>query len=125
MFDPRKDADGIEAAILELLEESYAHSRTARVPSETTREHMMAGRPPRKLSPAYYRLADYLLWLDQVIKTGLRIRQATEDEVTGLCALSCARDKFERQHPPCYQCGLRQQSEYAVACWSCNAEFKR
>jgi len=86
---------------------------------------MLRSLPERKLSPGFYRLGEYLLWLEQNIRATVPFESMAAFEAQGLCVLSRARNDFESNHPPCGRCGELQDGRFALMCWSCGLEFKR
>lgn len=127
-IDVTRDLEGIQQAIADLLEEAFVWSRVA--PSmdgaaEGTRERMMGTLPPRKLSPGYYRIAQYLLWLEERIRVCVPVSWLPAADADGLCVLARARAQFENNHPTCSVCGAPQDSRFATSCHQCGAEFKR
>lgn len=128
-FDPGRDRDGLKQALLHLMEESLAFHRIQSnldSASDATRERLVQQMPERELSPAYYLLGDYLIWLAAGLEAvGASLPDATAFEANGLALLKAARNEFESKHPPCWQCGERQDTRDALQCHSCGAEFKR
>lgn len=128
-FDPGRDREGLKQALIQLMEESWAFRRVeSRLDSasDATREKLLLDLPERALSPAYYLLGDYLIWLASCLEAvGASLPDATAFEANGLAILGGARNKFESDHPPCWSCGERQESKLDLQCWNCGAEFKR
>lgn len=128
-FDPGRDREGLKQALLHLMEESLTFRRiesTLDSASDATRERLLGQMPERQLTPAYYLLGDYLIWLAAGLEAvGASLPDATAFEANGLAILAAARNEFEREHPPCWQCGERQDSRDALQCCECGAEFKR
>ena len=127
-FDAARDSAGLKQAIAELLEEGFAYSRIAPLldsADDANRERMLRSLPPRNLTEGYYKLGEYLLWLEQHVRIGVPLNQAAAYEANGLCLLSAARHEFEHKHPPCGACGAMQDSQYATACYKCGQEFRR
>lgn len=107
-----RDAQGLKAAMLELLEMSL---------SPAQREEDI---PETKLSPGYFARVEYLVRLEGMMKAGATF-ELLADEVEGLQALQSARGEFEREHPSCSGCGTPQYSAFAQRCHACGAQFKR
>ncbi|MGB8887113.1 MAG: hypothetical protein WCC87_10350 [Candidatus Korobacteraceae bacterium] len=133
-FDLARDEVGLKQALLDLFEESLAWSRlqsSLEKGDERSRESKLRSLPERKLSPGFYRLGEYLLWLERRIQAAgplLRLcggESIAGFEAEGLCVLSQARNEFERKHPPCGRCGELQDGRFVLMCWSCGLEFKR
>lgn len=129
-IDATRDGEGLCQAIGELLERSYAHGRTFRGLDEDElggeqEERMFNSLPRLTLSPAYYKRAEYLLWLERAKKGGLIRDEFSLAEADGLMAVAEARAKFEREHPPCGVCGALQDSPFATSCRACPTEFMK
>lgn len=127
-IDVRRDSEGLERAIGELLERSFAESRVTRSfddADESSQEGMFGALPPLTLSPGYYKRADYLLWLDKYKEIGLFDGGWMNDEALGLIAVSLARAAFNRNHPPCGICGALQESAFSTSCCKCGTEFMK
>jgi|SRR3954468_11996050 hypothetical protein len=99
-----KDRDGVQAAALEMMVESL--SKTP---------------PKRKLSDGYYKMAEYLFWLEGTKE----ITQVafTADEVNGLSALAQARQEFRATHPGCPRCGAANHFA-SFSCRKCRHELQ-
>ncbi len=128
VLDPARDHEGLLNAFAEVLEEDFAQSRMRRSledAADESREHMVATLPRRTLSEGYYKLAEYLLWLEGLIAVGAPILQMAMLEADGLGVLKRARSNFERNHPECGSCGARQDTKFAVQCCGCGTQFRR
>lgn len=130
VIDIARDCEGIEQAIGHLLEEGFAFARVrSSIDSaeEDNQDRMIGSLPVRELSPGYYKLGEYLLWLDDVIQTKAAVVGVGMKafEVEGLRALRVARNEFERRHPQCSSCGARQDSQFAPQCYECGVEFRK
>ena len=127
-FELVRDGDAVKQALICLFEESLAWHRlkpTLESTDEADRELQLQSLPERKLSPGFYRLAEYLMWLGARMQaTALRL-DLLSFEAEGLCILSQARSEFESNHPPCGRCGEMQDSRMSLMCWCCGQEFKR
>lgn len=126
-IDPARDAEGIQTALRELLEESLAFARvkgSMETAGDETREMMIRSLPPRTLAAGYYRMAEHLLWLEARIKSVMTLPLAAY-EMEGIVSLARVRREFEHDHPPCFQCGELQLGRFATSCHACGAEFKR
>lgn len=128
-WDPGRDREGLEQALLELMEEGLAFRRLEQKldsADDSTRERLARMMPDRELSPGYYMLGDYLIWLDQrVEKMKAGLVDAAAFEVDGLCILAQAREKHDREHPFCPHCGERQDNRFWQRCFDCGFEVKR
>ena len=127
-MDVARDVKGLKLAILDLLEEGFAISRvTLSVEDvEGKKALMLSAIPPRKLTPGYYKLGEYLLWLDQHARAGVPLGGTLAAfEADGMCAMDAARAEFEHEHPTCGCCGVRQDNRFVPQCRECSVEFKR
>lgn len=123
-----KDAEGLQLALRELFEESYLLGETAGIMSksdEETRARIQDDMPERSISPGYYGRAVYLLDLASAIERGVQYSAGslTPDDVRGLDALKRAKQEFERDHPQCPACSIRQPNQYMMQCVSCKTKF--
>jgi len=121
-----RDEEGLRQAIIELLEQGFAHGRVARSLDDSDgdgRDRILGSLPPLTLSPGYYKRAEYLLWLEKCKKYALIDGPFTVMEADGLMAVADARAEFERNHPPCGICGVFQDSPFATSCHKCGTEF--
>lgn len=126
-IDVTRDSVGLKQALGELLEESYAFSRVRRTldrSSDESRERQIARLPGRSLSPGYYKLAEYIFWLEERIKAGIRFDRLDAFEMEGLTMLLRARGDFEYNHPTC-ACGAHQDSRFELQCHACGIEFQK
>lgn len=127
-FDPGRDAEGLRKALLHLMEESYTLGRVQPMldkADEATREKLLQQVPKRNLGEGYYVLGDYLIWLSLCMERSGLLKDPTAVELNGLTILAAARAEFEREHPPCWQCGERQDNRFASCCHECGAKFRR
>lgn len=129
MFDVARDAEGLKQAIEGLLEEGFAYSRIA-LPLESSddegRDRLLRTLPERNLSEGYYKLGQYLLWLEQHLRSAsIDLDKGEALEVDGLCVLSAARREFEHKHPPCGGCGALQDTRFVGSCHACGIEFRK
>jgi hypothetical protein len=127
-FELARDERGLKEALLSLFEESLAFSRmesALNTSGDDDRERMVRSLPERTLSPGFYRVGEYLLWLDRHLRLQVPCERMQAFEAEGLCILAQARAEFERNHPPCHKCGELQDGRFALMCWSCGTEFKR
>lgn len=128
--DIARDVKGLKLAILDLLEEGFSLSRVTKSlagATEDVRERAVSATVnARKMTPGYYKLGEYLLWLDQHVRAGVPLTTETLSafEADGLCAMEAARAEFEHAHPACGSCGTRQDNRFAFQCHECGAEFK-
>jgi hypothetical protein len=128
VIDTAREREGIEKAVLDLLEESFTFACVRRsldfVDDETAAR--MLDMPERMLSPSYYKLGEFLLWLADLLEIGAASNdRLTADELEGLRALAAAKREFESRHPKCGACGTRQESKFSPSCRECGAEFTR
>jgi hypothetical protein len=124
-IDVARDYEGLSQALTEVLEEDFAFACVRRAFERSQGEdrmHVLNGLPPRTLSPGYYKLASYILWLEERIKAGARFERMAAWELDGLVALERARAKFEYDHPTC-ACGAHQQSRFESKCHACGLDF--
>jgi NADH pyrophosphatase NudC (nudix superfamily) len=105
-----RDADGIQAAAVELMEEGLMR------PESVGQD--------RKLSPGYYARVIYLIWLQRSLEAGAKL-ELMADEVDGIAALASAKAEFGQEHPACGNCGQPQYTRFARKCHECGAEFRR
>jgi hypothetical protein len=122
------NGDALQQALFGLFEESFCWQREAPHGKEidaAERERIEGTLAPRLLSPGYYKLGEYLLWLEARVKVGVPIAAMTAAEADGLCAVARARNEWEREHPTCAKCGERQDTRFALMCWSCGQEFQK
>jgi hypothetical protein len=128
MFPVGRDADGLKQALRELMEEGFAYHRIAgRVDGADDEQRMRAmGLPERTLTPGYYKLGEYLLWLAQRLDVKVPApAKLLALEGDGLAILAEARAEFEHEHPVCGACGERQDGRLVLGCHACGIEFKR
>ena len=128
IFDVTRDAQGIEQACYELLEEAFARALTRLSmigADERTRARLEESLPKRSLSAGYYATAEYLFELKRLKDLGVLAGGYTSWEALGLARLEAAHGKFLSAHPKCSACGTLQQSVGAPKCRGCGAEFRR
>jgi hypothetical protein len=82
--------------------------------------------PRRSLTDAYYVYAEYLMWLRAMRDADVDV-EILADEAEGLRAIEAARQEYEREHPACPECGVRQYSRFAMSCRisRCGAKFEK
>lgn len=127
-----QDINGIRQAALELMVESLGADDLARqIESIMSDDDLMAYAvslaktvPVRTVADGFYDYAAYLFWIRSMIDADVELTILAE-EAEGLRALAAAQQEFERDHPPCSQCGERQFSRTAIRCRSCRMEFKK
>ena len=127
-IDVARDSVGLRKAIGELLERSFAESRSLRsleFADEECGDRMFGSLPQLTLSPGYYKQAEFLLWLEQHKEVGVIGGGYTLSEADGLAAVAQARNEFNRNHPPCGMCGALQDSPFSTSCAKCGTEFLR
>ncbi len=127
-IDTAYDVEGLSQALSELLENGFAQARVTRSLDDSDdegRDRISGSLPPLTLSPGYYKLAEYFLWLEKCKDNDLIKGAFTLAESEGLIAVAEARAQFERNHPPCGACGALQDSPFATGCHKCGAEFMR
>jgi hypothetical protein len=130
MIDVWRDAEGVRMALEEIYEEDFTRSIIHREASGATPEtlaRMEARIAPRKLAWGYYRFAEYLMHLDELLRAGLAFAfgRMSAVEVEGLLTLQRARAAFEDRHPACSACGRRLQNRFEAGCSGCGAKFQR
>lgn len=123
-----RDAEGLHQALRTLFEEAYVREQIGDVPedaSEDTFDRVYQDLPSRDLSPGYYSRAEYLLDLGTAIELGAQYAaaQLARADVQGLQQLRRAKAGFERDHPPCPQCGTRQPNRHMLKCVGCGVKF--
>lgn len=123
-----RDAEGLHQALRTLFEEAYVREQIGDVPDDAgdvTLDRMYEDLPLRELSPGYYSRAEYLLDLGAAIELGAQYPAAflARADVTGLQQLRRAKAEFERDHPPCPQCGTRQPNRHMLKCAGCGVKF--
>lgn len=130
MIDVVRDTEGVRQALEEIFEHDLVRSRIERDAegaNAATRERMLARLPQRTLSPGYYRYAEHLLRLDAERRAGIGFTPGSLAgyEADGLVSLDRARGDFERKHPACSACGVRQPNRFSVQCCGCGVEFRK
>jgi hypothetical protein len=127
MIAVHRDAEGIEQAARELLEESRAAAVLRRIETMSAPEQRASLRAellrPRSLPAVYYARAGYLDWLSRQVERGIELKFYA-DEVAGLDALERARGKHERDHPPCPGCGNGLDYPSSRSCAACGWAVK-
>lgn len=121
MIAVAEDARGLAAAAAELLEESFAAQREKNRAKEILEE--LAAK--RRLPVGYYARVFALQELEEQLECGLNLSALPADIGEGLAALRRARAAFERQHPPCPQCGAPLEHSSAHHCWSCLSPIRK
>jgi len=120
-----EDFAGLRRAALELLEEERTRPERERLKrvaeGAANAEALRAAASAcggRTLAPGYYRrVVEYLVWLERVVPLcGIGSRDLLPSDLTGLDALAAARADFEKQHPPCPQCGGPLENPAALSC---------
>jgi NADH pyrophosphatase NudC (nudix superfamily) len=122
------NGDALQQALLDLFEESFTWLREKPRGKDVDAAELArieSTLAPRLLSPGYYKLGEYLLWLEARLKAGVPIAAVAAVEADGLCAVARARNEWERGHPPCSKCGERQDTRFALMCWNCGQEFAK
>jgi len=121
-----RDAAGIGTAVRELFEESFFEEavRTSLEKvgdDELRREEILNDAPRRTLSPGYYDRAGYALDLGAAIEAGAQYpaTMLMRSDVIGLQAVRRAKAEFERDHPGCPRCGVRQDNRFLQTCKKC------
>lgn len=130
MIDVVRDTEGVRQALDELFEEDFVRARVDRESAGAnaeTKERMSWQIPKRTISPGYYAFAEYLFSIDNQRRAGLvfAVSDLTAFEVQGLVALDRARGEFERRHPACGGCGIRQENRFSFECSGCGVKFRR
>jgi ribosomal protein L40E len=125
MIDGRRDFKGLRLAAAEMYIEWYLERDREHdmrdIPPERVAE-ALASYPSRKLSPGYYRWAEYLFWLRNVCSLdGCRL-ELLADEAEGLLVLAEAEREFRRTHAPCFKCGDFNDTG-ASYCRRCGVKF--
>jgi len=125
-----RDTEGLRMAALGLLEEAYQRecikSAVQRADAET-RARALDDMDPRTLSPGYYGQAAYLFDLATMFELGISYGPAdlTREDVIGLVAIRSAKAEFEREHPSCPRCGVRQDNCFTAQCRGCHMKLRR
>ena len=124
-----RDGEGLQMALLWLLEEALVRGRIAKAVAsasdyEVTR--LEAEIPDREISPGYFTRAGYLLGLSTDLELGIPIDPASisPSDVIGIRAVRAARAEFDREHPGCPRCGERQDNNVMRVCWACNYKLR-
>jgi hypothetical protein len=126
-----QDIDEVRQAALELMVESLkAEDVDRQINNVLLDEDGLAAlaklMPRRSLTDAYYVYAEYLMWLRAMRDADVDV-EILADEAEGLRAIEAARQEYEREHPACPECGVRQYSRFAMSCRisRCGAKFKK
>jgi len=129
-IDVERDTVGLQLAVRELFEETFAEESVRATLEQLAddaeaRERVMAELPQRTLSPGYYGRGAYLLELDAAIGAGVQYSAQilTRSDVMGLLAIKRARAEFERDHPGCPRCGARQDNRFTPKCRRCQLQL--
>lgn len=130
MIQVERDTEGLHTALVGLFEEAFQQSaieEASRAADKEQRQRMLDGIPARQLSPGYYVRAEYILDLGRAIETGITYSAEilTREDVRGLQMLERARNEFEREHPACGGCGVRQDNRFSLRCRGCGVKFMR
>lgn len=125
-----RDTEGLHQALVALFEEAFhrnAIDQAARMADREERQRMLDEIAERTLSPGYYARADYILDLGRSLEMGISYTATmlTREDVQGLQALSRAKAEFEREHPACGNCGVRQDNRFMPKCKGCGVVFLR
>jgi hypothetical protein len=124
-----QDMESVRQAALELMVESLKREDTERQignlhAQEAGPEMLMKVAPALTLAHGFYEYASYLMWLRGMIEADVEL-PIYADEAEGLVAIQAARQEFERSHPGCPQCGVRQYSTTPILCRKCGMNFKK
>ncbi|ABF42420.1 hypothetical protein Acid345_3419 [Candidatus Koribacter versatilis Ellin345] len=118
-----RDYDGLRIAALELMNEEFQGedrdrlARRAKAGAANSEAMLAEAAPARSLADGYYVRADYLFWLDDVLRA-TTIAQMSAAEVHGLNAVRRARDQFRMEHPNCPHCGAMNE-RIKIICRKC------
>lgn len=127
MIQVARDFEGLRVAALELMEEEFQGDDRDRLvrraqDGATNREAMLAqSAPSRTLSDGYYLRANYLFWLRSLELPKASLNAAEE---SGLRAVAVAFSEFEKSHPGCPHCGMRNEKA-RITCKSCGKKTVR
>jgi hypothetical protein len=125
------DMEGVRQAALELMVISLKEEDTDRqirnlLDQEASPETLAKVMPVRKVADGYYSYAIYLMWLRGMLDSNVELALLA-DEAEGLRTLQTARQQFERDHPACPGCGIRQYSTAPIRCRNgrCGMDFRK
>ena len=113
MIQVSRDYEGLRIAAAELLEEEFSGEdrdrAVRRAVNAANREALLAqAAPARSLADGYYVRAQYLFWLDGVLRV-MPIHEMTSTEMGGLNVIREARERFRQEHPHCHHCGAMNE----------------
>jgi len=119
-----EDAEGLQIAARELLEEELAKRLFDELaPRLGARQRVNARQnlgTQRTLGAGYYLRAAFLFWLASRVE---RVTLMAEDS-EGIEAILAASAAFQRAHPPCPNCGEALESALSNSCWSCKKSVR-
>lgn len=124
---PAQDVEGLRQATLEIfvqtMEDESLERRLGCIPPDDLAqiEKLL---PEKTLSPSYYEQVLYLLWLEDKMSAGIEFSAISADEAEGLGAIQRARQQFNREHPPCANCGKRVGFRGQKRCAGCGKELR-
>lgn len=131
MIAVARDYEGLKTAALERLEEAFQEKdveRTLRRATEgpcNAEDVIAACAPKQTLAAGYYARADYLFWLAGVMETvSFRPHELSVTEAEGLRVVAQARAQFQREHPPCPNCGAPNR-RHTLQCRECMFDMKK
>lgn len=123
--------DGVRQAALELMVESLGAADVERrlddlCAQDADEDTLAKVIPVWTMADGFYDFASYILWMRSMIDSGVEM-SVLADEAEGMRAVHAAIQEFERDHPPCPQCGKRQLSSTAIRCRNgrCGMDFRK
>jgi len=119
-----EDAEGLQIAAHELLEEELAKRRFDELSPRLGPQQRVIARKglgtQRTLAAGYYPYAAFLFWLAGRVK---RVTLKAGD-AEGIEAVDAARAEFHKAHPQCPNCGEALESALSISCWSCKKSVR-
>jgi hypothetical protein len=120
MIQVARDFEGLRQAAVTMLEEArlaQQRDRLAELADQVSEPSALLGPGPaaRTLAAGYYDRVVYLLDVEATLARGISIPSSSlaATECLGLKALAAARVEFEREHPPCPQCGEPLETRFS------------
>jgi hypothetical protein len=116
----------LEKAAQEFLVEGYEYQAAEKTLRDTPPELLPEARahllPKRTVPDGCFVWLNHLVWLESVLEVVPLSLLAIE--VEGIIVLRRARERFQRDHPPCPACGMPNE-KHALRCRECMEEIKK